>query len=122
MKSTRRQGTEKKNSLWENLTSGILDKVTKTKELKSGKNCDRDMGEAHTPISRLDLTGLNREQAKELINRIIDEKLEMISHIEMTELKIDYKERERQRAKQRNGLTKDETAESRRAPWNRKRL
>ncbi len=99
MKSTRRQGTEKKNSLWENLTSGILDKVTKTKELKSGKNCDRDMGEAHTPISRLDLTGLNREQAKELINRIIDEKLEMISHIEMTELKIDYKERERQRAK-----------------------
>ncbi len=57
------------------------------------------MGEPHTPISRLDLTGMNREQAKEFINKIIDEKLERISHIELSDLEIDYKEKERQRAR-----------------------
>ena len=98
MKETKRQGTEKLHSLWKNLTSGILDKVNR-KDNSTDKNESRDMGDAHTPISRLDLTGLSREQAKEAISRIIDERLEEISHIEMTELKLDYKERERQRAK-----------------------
>jgi hypothetical protein len=98
MKETRRQGTEKLHSLWKNLTSGIIDKVNK-KENIIDENKARDMSDAHTPLSRLDLTGLNREQAKEAINRIIDERLEEISHIELTELKIDERERERQRAK-----------------------
>lgn len=98
MKETRRQGTEKLHSLWKNLTSGIIDKVNK-KENSIDENKARDMGDTHTPLSRLDLTGLNREQAKEAINRIIDERLEEISHIELTELKIDQRERERQRAK-----------------------
>lgn len=98
MKETRRQGTEKLHSLWKNLTSGIIDKVNK-KDSLIDENKARDMGDAHTPLSRLDLTGLNREQAKEAINRIIDERLEEISHIELTELKIDQRERERQRAK-----------------------
>lgn len=99
MKESRRQG-RKIHSLWNDLTSGILDKINNYKNNISEKqNEDRDMRDTHTPLSRLDLTGMNREQAKELINKIIDEKLEMVSHIEMTELKIDYKERERQRAK-----------------------
>jgi murein DD-endopeptidase MepM/ murein hydrolase activator NlpD len=98
MKETKRQGTEKLLGLWKNLTSGISDKVNR-KDNSIDKNESRDMGDSHTPISRLDLTGLNREQAKEAISRIIDERLEEISHIEMTELKIDHRERERQRAK-----------------------
>lgn len=98
MKNTRRPGTEKTNGLWKNLTSGILNKVNKN-NISNKQNEDRDMGDTHTPLSRLDLTGLNREQAKEMINKIIDERLEMISHIELTELKIDYREKERQRAK-----------------------
>lgn len=100
MKETRRQGTDKIQGLWKNLTSGIFDKININKNNISDKqNKARDMGDTHTPISRLDLTGMNREQAKELIGKIIDERLEMVSHIEMSELKIDYKERERQRAK-----------------------
>lgn len=101
MKETRRQGTEKFNSFWKNLTSGIIDKVNTTKKNISNtkQNEAGDMGEPHTPISRLNLTGMNREQAKELIGRIIDERLEEISHLELTELKIDYRERERQRAR-----------------------
>jgi len=98
MKESRRQG-RKIHSLWNDLTSGILDKINNKNNISEKQNDDRDMGETHTPLSRLDLTGMNREQAKVLINKIIDEKLEMVSHIEMTELKIDYKERERQRAK-----------------------
>jgi len=100
MKETRRQGKEKIHGLWKNLTSGILDKINNNKNnISNNQNEDRDMGDTHTPISRLDLTGMNREQAKELIGKIIEERLEMISHIEMSELKIDYKEKERQRAK-----------------------
>ena len=100
MKKTRGHGTDKKNSLWKNLTSGILDKINnKNNNISNDQNEDRDMRDTHTPISRLDLTGMNREQAKELIGKIIDERLEMISHMEMSELKIDYKERDRQRAK-----------------------
>ncbi len=99
MKESRRQG-RKIHSLWNDLTSGIVDKINHYKNnIFDKQNEDRDMRDTHTPFSRLDLTGMNREQAKELINKIIDEKLEMVSHIEMTELKIDYKERERQRAK-----------------------
>lgn len=98
MKETRREGTNKFNHLWKNLTSGIINKINGN-DNSIDKNKIRDMGDAHTPISRLDLTGMNREQAKEAINRIIDERLEEISHIEMAELKIDQKERERQRAK-----------------------
>lgn len=98
MKNTRRSGTEKTNGLWKNLTSGILNKVNKN-NISNKQNEDRDMGDTHTPLSRLDLTGLNREQAKEMISKIIDERLEMISHIELAELKIDYREKERQRAK-----------------------
>ena len=93
MKKTRRQGTEKLSSFWKNLTSGIQDIFNRDK-----KDEVRDMGEPHTPISRLDLTGMNRQQAKELIGRIIDERLAEISQIELNELKIDYKERERLRA------------------------
>lgn len=97
MKDTRTSGTEKANGLWKNLTTGIKNKIHKNN--RSNNQEDRDMGDTHTPISRLDLTGLNREQAKERLNKIIDERLEMVSHIELTELKIDYMEKERQRAK-----------------------
>lgn len=98
MKDTRRPGTEQITGLWNNLTSGILHKVKNYRDNSVNKeNEDRDMGDTHTPISRLDLTGLNREQAKVLIGKIIDERLEEISHIEMTDLKIDFKEKERQR-------------------------
>lgn len=106
MKKTRGQGTDKINSLWKNLTSGILDKINnKNNNISNKQNEDRDMGDTHTPLSRLDLTGMNREQAKEMIGKIIDERLEMISHMEMGELKIDYKERDRQRAKAAERIT-----------------
>ena len=114
MKDTRRPGREKVNGLWKNLIAGILNKVNKNNYNISNnhKNAFGDMGDTHTPVSRLDLTGMNREQAKELIGKIIDEKLEMISQIELTELKIDYKERERQRGpRRRNGSTREETEE-----------
>lgn len=99
MKETRRPGTEKANGLWQNLTKNILNKVSNINISNKKKDADRDMGDTHSPISRLDLTGMNREQAKELLGKIIDEKLEMISQLEMPELKIDSKERERQRAR-----------------------
>lgn len=106
MKKTSKPGTEKTSSLWKNLTSGILDKVNIDRNsISETQNKAGDMGDTHTPISRLDLTGMNREQAKEMIGKIIDEKLEMISHIEMTELQIDQKERERQRAKAAERIT-----------------
>lgn len=99
MKKSRRQG-KNLHSLWKDLTSGILNKENNVNyNISETQNHDRDMRDTHTPISRLDLTGMNREQAKELINKIIDEKLEMVSHLELTELKIDYREKERQRAK-----------------------
>lgn len=99
MKESRRQG-KNLHSLWKDLTSGILDKVnTKRNNISEEQYKNRDMRDAHTPISRLDLTGMNRQQAKELIGKVIDERLEMISHLEMPELKIDYREKERQRAK-----------------------
>lgn len=99
MKRTRNQSTKKTGNLWKNLTSDILDKVNRKRNNISDSQIDRDMGDTHTPISRLDLTGMNKEQAKEAIDKIIGARLEMISHLELTELKIDYKERERQRAR-----------------------
>ncbi|HVI42457.1 MAG TPA: M23 family metallopeptidase [Anaerovoracaceae bacterium] len=100
MKESKNHGTQKIHSLWKNLTSGIIDKVNNNKNnISDNQNEVRDMRDTHTPISHLDLTGMNREQAKELIGKLIDERLEMVSHIELTELKIDYKEREKQRAK-----------------------
>ncbi|MDD3169243.1 MAG: peptidoglycan DD-metalloendopeptidase family protein [Eubacteriales bacterium] len=99
MKKSRGQG-RKIHSLWKDLASGILDKINTMKNSRpKERNDDRDMRDTHTPISRMDLTGMNREQAKEMINRIIDEKLEMVSHLELTELQIDYREKEKQRAK-----------------------
>ncbi|HML35972.1 MAG TPA: hypothetical protein PKA19_00920, partial [Bacillota bacterium] len=63
MKDTRRSGTERSTGLWNNLTSGILHKVKNNKNNVVNKESeDGDMGDTHTPISRLDLTGLNREQ------------------------------------------------------------
>ncbi|MBR0598334.1 LysM peptidoglycan-binding domain-containing M23 family metallopeptidase [Sinanaerobacter chloroacetimidivorans] len=59
----------------------------------------RDMGEAHSPISHLNLSGLNREQAKAELAKLIDEKIEKVSQLQMPELKLDLQERERQRAK-----------------------
>lgn len=106
MKETRRSGIDKVNSLWKNLTTGIFNRINKkdnTLNIKEDRS--RDMGDTHTPISRLDLTGMNREQAKEQINKLIDEKLERVSHIELSELEIDYKERERQRAKAAERIT-----------------
>ena len=100
MKETRRKGTEKIGGLLRNLTSGIKDKVNNSKNnISNNQNEARDMRDTHTPISRPEMVGLNREQAKEIISKIVDEKLEKVSHLEMSELKIDYRERERQRAK-----------------------
>lgn len=98
MKDSRRSSTDTINSLWKNFTTGIQNKVKKSNISNSKIDEERDMGDTHTPVSRLDLTGLNREQAKDRINKIIDERLEMISQIELSELKIDHGERERQRA------------------------
>ena len=98
MKETRRKGTDQLHSVWKNLTSGINNKIKKDSSKNTTKDFG-DMGEAHTPISRLDLTGMSRSQAKEMIGKIIDERLEEISRIELSELKIDQKERERERAK-----------------------
>lgn len=101
MKDTRNQGTDKLLSVWKNITSNILDKFKdkKNNSKTNQKNDTRDMSDAHTPISHLDLTGMNRQQAKEVIGKLIDERLEMISHLEITELKIDQNEKEKQRAK-----------------------
>ena len=99
MKETRNQSTQK-TSLWKNITSSITNKFNNlNNNISDDQKNTGDMSNTHTPVSRLDLTGMNREQAKEVIGKLIDEKLEMISHIELTELKIDYKEKERQRAK-----------------------
>jgi murein DD-endopeptidase MepM/ murein hydrolase activator NlpD len=99
MKDTRSSGMEKIRDLWKSFASELSDKINKKRKSFSDKtNEARDMGDTHTPISRLDLTGMNREQAKELIGRLIDEKLEMVSRIELAEPKIDYLERERLRA------------------------
>ncbi|MEL7655223.1 MAG: hypothetical protein AAGU75_04860, partial [Bacillota bacterium] len=99
MKETRNQGTEKLLSVWKNITSNILNKITNKENISNNQNAAGDMGDTHSPFSRLDLSGLNKEQAKVVIDRLIDEKLERVSHLELSELKIDYKERERQRAK-----------------------
>ena len=103
MKKSTNQSTKDNNStnsLWKKISSGLEDKINKKgKDISEAQNNTGDMGDTHTPVSRLDLTGLNRTQAKELIEKIIDEKLEMISQMEIAELKIDEKEKERQRAK-----------------------
>lgn len=100
MKESKNQSTESTNRLWKNIASGIKEKLNiKEKSISENKIGIGDMGGTSTPFSRLDLTGMNRQQAKELIEKVIDERLEMISQIELTELKIDYKERERQREK-----------------------
>ncbi|HWQ80450.1 MAG TPA: M23 family metallopeptidase [Anaerovoracaceae bacterium] len=115
MKDTRRPGTEKIYDFWKGLTSGIIDKADrKRKNISDMQNKTGDMGVTHTPISRLDLTGMNREQAKELIGRIIDEKLEMISRIELAEPEIDYTERERLRAKAEERISKRRNRRKRR--------
>ena len=92
MKETRNQGTQKLLSVWKKITSNIS-----KDNISNKQNAVRDMGDAHTPFSRMDLSGLNKEQAKEVIDKLIDEKLERVSHLELSELKIDYKEKERQR-------------------------
>ena len=99
MKETRNQGTEKLLSVWKNITSNITNKINNNNNISNYQKKARDMGETHTPISHIDLSGLNKERAKEVIDKLIDEKLERVSHLELSELKIDYKERERQRAK-----------------------
>ncbi len=103
MKKSTNQSTKDNNStnsLWKKISSGLEDKINKKgKDISEIQNDTGDMGDTHTPVSRLDLTGLNRTQAKELIDKIIDEKLEMISQMEIAELKTDDKGKERQRAK-----------------------
>ena len=93
MKDARRPGVEKADRIWKDFASAIKDRISgKDKSVSYRQNKQdeaRDMGDAHTPISRLDLTGLNREQAKELIAKIIDEKLAMISQLEISEPEID---------------------------------
>jgi len=107
MKDTRRPGAEKADRLWKGFASGIKDRIKDIRNSISHKeNEARDMGDTHTPVSRLDLTGLNREQAKELIAKIIDEKLAMISSMEIPEPEIDYKERERLRAEAEKRISK----------------
>lgn len=65
MKDTRRPGAEKADRLWKGFASGIKDRIKDIRNSISHKeNEARDMGDTHTPVSRLDLTGLNQEQAK----------------------------------------------------------
>ncbi|WP_419821963.1 peptidoglycan DD-metalloendopeptidase family protein [Anoxybacterium hadale] len=100
MKNSKNKSDEKNSRFWSNITSGLKEKLNiKEKSISENENSIRDMGDTRTPFSRLDLTGLNRQQAKELIEKVIDERLEQISQIELTELKVDYKEKERQKAK-----------------------
>ncbi len=100
MKKIRDKSTETVTRFWKNISSDIINKFNNRKHDRSKEeNKIGDMGNTHTPVSRLDLTGLNKEQAKAVIDKIIDEKLEMISHMELTEPKIDEQERECQRAK-----------------------
>jgi len=110
MKDARRPGVEKADRIWKDFASAIKDRISgKDKSVSYRQNKQdeaRDMGDAHTPISRLDLTGLNREQAKELIAKIIDEKLAMISQLEISEPEIDYRERERLRAQAEKRINK----------------
>lgn len=100
MKKSKDKSAENNTRFWNNITSGIKEKLNiKEKSVSENESSIRDMGDTRTPFSRLDLTGLNRQQAKELIEKVIDERLEQISQIELTELKIDDREKERQRAK-----------------------
>ena len=124
MKRSKNQVTE--NRTWNQFASGIKEKFNNKEKSRTEEDSKvRDMGDTHTPFSRLDLTGLNRQQAKELIEKVIDERLEQISHIELAELKIDEKERERQRAKaaerisERRNRRKQRSAESREADRSR---
>ncbi|MDF2655325.1 MAG: family metallopeptidase [Bacillota bacterium] len=99
MKKSKNQNRENINRFWNNITSEMKKKLNiKEKDISENNNV-RDMGDTHTPFSRLDLTGLNRQQAKELIEKVIDERLEQISQIELKELRIDDQERDRQKAK-----------------------
>lgn len=99
MKKSKNQSRENTNRFWNNITSEMKKKLNiKEKDISENNNV-RDMGDTHTPFSRLDLTGLNRQQAKELIEKVIDERLEQISQIELKELRIDDQERDRQKAK-----------------------
>lgn len=107
MKDTRRPGAEKADRLWKGFASGIKNRIIgKEKSILNKQIEAKDMGDTHTPISRLDLTGMNREQAKELIGKIIDERLDMISRMEISEPEIDYREKERLRAEAEKRINK----------------
>lgn len=98
------QALTEKLGFWKDTLINKLHKENQNSEAvyQEGKN-KRDMSN-HTPVSRddatvhFDLTGLTREQAKAEIERLVDEKLERLSKLELEERKIDYREKERQRA------------------------
>lgn len=66
------------------------------KEIKS-----RDMSDTCSPSSHLDFKGLNRVQAKEEIAKIIDEKIERLSTMEMSEHGLVDKDRQKAKAAER---------------------
>ena len=72
MKGTRSHSIEKIHSVWKNITSSITDTINKINK-KSRDKAAGDMGETCTPVSRLDLSGLNREQAKAEIDKLISD-------------------------------------------------
>ena len=90
-----------KFGLWK---TALIDKIRQVK--KNSDEIDinnRDMS-SHTLFSREDntvdqaLAGLTREEAKAKIERLVDEKLEKLSSLELSEQKIDFREKERQKA------------------------
>ncbi|MDD4564417.1 MAG: G5 domain-containing protein, partial [Eubacteriales bacterium] len=90
MKKTRNLSM-KINSLWTSIASGIKHKADKKDQNKESK----DMGSACTPVSSLDLSGMNKEQAKAEIDKLINEKLEKVSMMEFSELDINVEKEKR---------------------------
>lgn len=83
----------------EKLLNKIKETVSSKYNLDSNKPVtsvadSRDMSDNHSPISNLDFTGLNRQQAKEELAKVIDAKVERISKVDLTEIRADLPNKE----------------------------
>jgi murein DD-endopeptidase MepM/ murein hydrolase activator NlpD len=77
--------------LWTSIASGVNYRLNK----KDKNNKSEDIDSTCTSVSSLDLSGMNKEQAKAEIDRLINKKLEKVSAMEFFELDFDIIEKER---------------------------
>ncbi|MDD2189755.1 MAG: peptidoglycan DD-metalloendopeptidase family protein [Eubacteriales bacterium] len=93
MKKTRSHSIERLYLLKKDKVSENLNKFNNMDQNTS----DRDISDTCIPISRVDRSELNIEQAKAEIDKMINEKLDKISTLEFIEPEIDAMERERRK-------------------------